>query len=75
MGMLSLNQISSAGGAARYFTHAMSSDYHAEGGRVTGTWHGLAAQRLGLDGHVTPEAFAALAHNCHPVSGEQLTLR
>jgi conjugative relaxase-like TrwC/TraI family protein len=74
--MLRFFQITSAAGATRYYNAALSrGDYHSEQGRTIGTWHGLAAQRLGLAGEVTAEAFAALAHNRHPQTGEPLTPR
>jgi conjugative relaxase-like TrwC/TraI family protein len=74
--MLRFFQITSAAGATRYYNGALCrGDYHSEQGRTIGTWHGLAGERLGLAGDVTAEAFAALAHNRHPQTGEPLTPR
>lgn len=73
--MLTLQQISNATAATRYFNHALGSDYHTEGGKVQGTWHGQAATQLGLPRQVTAWDFSALANNRHPTTGEQLTPR
>jgi conjugative relaxase-like TrwC/TraI family protein len=74
--MLRFFQITSPNGATRYYNSALShGDYHSQEGRTAGTWHGKAAARLGLSGEVTAKAFAALAHNRHPLTGEQLTPR
>lgn len=66
----------SAASATRYFDVELSrGDYYADKGELPGTWHGKGAALLGLSGEVTREAFAALADNRHPETGEQLTPR
>lgn len=66
----------SAAAARQYYTEGLKrEDYYSEGQEVVGKWHGKAAERLGLSGDVTPDAFAALIENRHPVSGERLTAR
>jgi conjugative relaxase-like TrwC/TraI family protein len=62
--------------ALDYFDNALSrGDYHSEDGRTIGFWLGQGAAWLGLEGDVTREAFASLAQNRHPESGEPLTPR
>src|ERR1700682_425406 len=55
--------------------HLRANDYYSKGERVTGEWVGIGAEKLGLNGEVTPEQFEALRTNHHPLSGEQLTPR
>jgi conjugative relaxase-like TrwC/TraI family protein len=55
--------------------HLRANDYYSKGERVTGEWVGIGAEKLGLNGEVTPEQFEALRSNYHPLSGEQLTPR
>ena len=74
--MLGINASKSAAAAQQYFTEGLTrQDYYSAGQTVTGQWHGDAAKRLGLSGAVTQAHFFALADNCHPSTGEQLTLR
>lgn len=66
----------SAAAARQYYAEGLKrEDYYSEGQEVAGKWYGKAATRLGLSGSVTPEAFAALVENRHPVTGERLTPR
>ncbi|SKB01872.1 conjugative relaxase domain-containing protein, TrwC/TraI family [Prosthecobacter debontii] len=66
----------SAAAARQYYTEGLKKeDYYSEGQEIAGKWHGEAARLLGLEGDVTPEAFAALVENQHPVTGERLTQR
>jgi conjugative relaxase-like TrwC/TraI family protein len=66
----------SAAAARQYYTEGLKrEDYYSQGQEVVGKWHGKAADRLGLEGDVRPEAFAALIENRHPVTGEKLTPR
>ncbi len=66
----------SAAAAQQYYAEGLRrEDYYSEGQEVAGKWYGKAAERLGLAGSVTPEAFAALVENRHPGTGERLTLR
>lgn len=60
----------------RYFSrHLTSNDYYSEGESITGAWLGKGAERLGLQGEVTPEQYEALRCNRHPGSGDKLTPR
>lgn len=66
----------SAAAARQYYAEGLRrEDYYSEGQEVAGKWHGKAAAMLGLGGAVTPEGFAALVENRHPVTGEKLTAR
>jgi len=66
----------SAAAARQYYSEGLRrEDYYSEGQEVAGKWHGKAAGLLGLEGQVTPDAFAALVENRHPVTGERLTAR
>jgi conjugative relaxase-like TrwC/TraI family protein len=55
--------------------HLRANDYYSKGERVTGTWVGVGAEKLGLNGEVTPEQFEALRTNQNPLTGEKLTPR
>lgn len=50
-------------------------DYYTEGQEVRGEWQGIAAEKLGLSGQVTTEAFEALCDNKKPGTDERLTQR
>src|SRR5476651_2548463 len=66
----------SAAAARKYYSEGLhKEDYYSEKQEVVGKWHGKAAQLLGLDGEITPEAFAALVENRHPGTGQRLTAR
>lgn len=66
----------SAAAARQYYSEGLlREDYYAEGQEVAGKWFGKGAERLGLSGDVTPEAFAALVDNRHPGTEERLTQR
>ena len=74
--MLRVVSHKSAAAAQKYYSEGLHrEDYYSEKQEVVGKWHGKAAQLLGLAGDVTPEAFAALVENRHPVTGERLTAR
>jgi conjugative relaxase-like TrwC/TraI family protein len=74
--MLRVTMSSSAAGAKAYYTQALSrEDYYTEGQELIGRWGGRAAERLGLKGDVTKEAFERLCDGRHPVSGGKLTAR
>jgi conjugative relaxase-like TrwC/TraI family protein len=74
--MLSPKTQTNLANAKGYFEeHLCAGDYYAESGRVQGVWMGEGADRLGLSGAVTRDAFVALCDNQHPVSGERLTQR
>jgi conjugative relaxase-like TrwC/TraI family protein len=62
-------------GAVYLENHLRANDYYSKGERVTGTWVGIGAEKLGLNGEVTPEQFEALRTNQNPLTGEKLTPR
>ena len=66
----------SAAAAKTYYTEGLKrEDYYSEKQEIIGLWHGRAAELLGLSGKVSGEAFAALAENRQPETGEKLTPR
>jgi len=74
--VLFVNHTTSACAAKDYFTSQLSrSDYYMDGQEITGSWHGLAADVLGLAGPVDKESYFRLCDNLHPITGEQLTPR
>lgn len=71
--MLTIRAMSDGKGySSRHLEH---SDYYAEGERVTGQWHGRAAEMLGLRGAVDSEDFEALREGLHPKTREFLRVR
>ncbi|UYV13475.1 MAG: relaxase domain-containing protein [Phycisphaera sp.] len=78
--MLRMTTIVSAEGAKSYFREALSrGEYYADekvlDQEVVGEWGGLAAERFGLSGLVTRDAFESLCDNRIPQTGEPLTPR
>lgn len=66
----------SAKAAKSYYASGLSrEDYYTQEQEIVGHWGGLAAERLGLSGQVTQNAFDALCDNRHPTTGERLTPR
>ena len=62
--------------AQEYFeNHLCVGEYYDEGQRVSGEWHGLGAERIGLSGKVRMDDFLRLCENRHPTTGETLTQR
>ncbi|MBI1176385.1 relaxase domain-containing protein [bacterium] len=62
--------------AKEYFAQSLSKeDYYSEGQEVRGEWQGIGAERLGLSGPVTTEAFESLCDNQKPGTDERLTQR
>lgn len=62
--------------AKEYFKESLSKeDYYTEGQEIRGEWQGIAAEKLGLSGPVTTEAFEALCDNQKPGTNERLTQR
>jgi conjugative relaxase-like TrwC/TraI family protein len=55
--------------------HLRANDYYSKSERVSGTWVGTGAEKLGLNGEVRPEQFEALRTNQNPLTGEKLTPR
>ena len=72
--MLRIIQTSSVAQAKSYYTSGLArEDYYAEGQECVGRWGGQGARRLGLEGPVDAQSFAALCDNQNPVTGERLT--
>jgi conjugative relaxase-like TrwC/TraI family protein len=73
--MIRFHTSRSASDAVRYYAHLSQGDYYAQDGRSVGRWGGKLADTLGLSGEVLAEAWAEIAHNRDPRTGEQLTPR
>jgi conjugative relaxase-like TrwC/TraI family protein len=62
-------------GAGYAQNHLEANDYYSENEKVAGQWFGRGAERLGLSGEVTHDAFE-LMRQCHdPLTGEMLRQR
>jgi len=62
--------------AKEYFAESLKrEDYYSEGQEVSGDWHGMAAEKLGLSGAVTQADFESLCDNKIPGTDERLTQR
>jgi len=61
-----LRVIVQANAAAAQSYYKGSGEYYTEGQEQAGEWGGLGAERLGLEGMVTKEAFDALCENRNP---------
>ena len=62
--------------AKEYFReHLGAGDYYSEGQKIEGEWLGLGAEKLGLKGAVSEEAFIALCEGKHPETGLRLGQR
>jgi conjugative relaxase-like TrwC/TraI family protein len=70
--MLRIRTVTTASDAKNYYAEA---DYYAEGQETVGKWGGKLAEKLGLSGTVTKEAFDQLCDNINPATGEKLTPR
>ncbi len=71
--MLNIGRL--APGAADYYIGEVATsaeDYYTGKGEAHGRWVGSLADRFGLRGGVTPEAFRAVLDGRHPITGEQL---
>jgi conjugative relaxase-like TrwC/TraI family protein len=60
--------------AGRYYTERLPS-YYLDEAEPLGRWWGKATDRLGLHGHVDPEAFLAVLAGQDPATGEDLGRR
>src|ERR1700678_1638170 len=73
--MLNISKALSSGQAQTYhkleFT-AETANYYKQDGAVQGQWQGQLAEKMGLRGAVTPEAFARLTEGRHPQTDEQM---
>ena len=62
--------------AKEYYTQSLKrEDYYTEGQEISGNWQGIGAEKLGLSGPVTTEAFEQLCDNRKPGTHERLTQR
>lgn len=78
--MLRMTPSVSAEAAKSYFREALSrGEYYTNQigveQEIVGHWGGKAAEKLGLKGEVDQLAFERLCDNCHPATGEKLTVR
>jgi conjugative relaxase-like TrwC/TraI family protein len=73
--MLRINQQRSAAGAKSYFEEGLAREDYYTQDAIVGRWGGQAAERLGLSGDVTRQAFLALCDNRDPNTGHTLTAR
>jgi conjugative relaxase-like TrwC/TraI family protein len=75
--MLFINHTSNSQAAKDYFKQELAqADYYMKDGQqISGEWHGLGAQALGLAGPIDKDSFERLCDNQHPETGEQLTAR
>ena len=73
--MLRINQQRSAAGAKSYFEEGLAREDYYTQDAIIGRWGGKTAERLGLTGEVTREAFLALCDNLDPNTGRTLTAR
>jgi conjugative relaxase-like TrwC/TraI family protein len=74
--VLSIGSLSA--GQTEYYERKVArgmEDYYSGEGEAPGRWTGRAAGRLGLEGQVSAEQFAALQRGVDPVSGERLAER
>ena len=73
--MLTISKPLSSAQAQAYHKLEFTSEtqsYYKQGGVVEGQWQGQLADKFGLTGPVTEEAFARLADGKHPETEEQL---
>src|ERR1700722_14860268 len=76
--MLRINQQRSSIGAKSYFNDSLGrDDYYSRDAHdeILGRWGGKGADRLGLSGDVTRDAFHSLCDNQNPLTGQKLTCR
>ena len=72
----SMLRVTASRNAKEYFAQSLKrEDYYSQGQEISGDWHGMAAERLGLSGAVTQADFDALCDNKIPGSDERLTQR
>lgn len=74
--MLTIHINKNATGLVNYYSKSLSKDdYFFSNKSIPGRWHGRLAKELGLPEKVSQKDFSALAHNKHPKTGKQLTVR
>jgi conjugative relaxase-like TrwC/TraI family protein len=71
--MLTIRAMSDGKGYAE--NHLEANDYYSENEKVKGQWFGRGAERLGLSGEVTLDAFELMRQCHHPLTGEMLRQR
>src|ERR1700731_3343442 len=70
--MIRITQQENAKAAKSYYATA---DYYSEGQEIVGSWGGMGASRLGLEGTAEKFSFERLCDNLDPRTGEPLTVR
>ena len=70
--MIRVTQQNSGAAAKTYYATA---DYYSEGQEIVGSWGGIGASRLGLEGTVDKASFERLCDNLDPRTGNPLTVR
>lgn len=79
--MLRITVNKSAAAAKKYYSEMYYSEgrdtlsYYKEKEQAIGTWHGVAAEQLGLTGSISKDDFGLLCDNINPQTGNQLTER
>jgi conjugative relaxase-like TrwC/TraI family protein len=69
-------RVTASRNAKEYFAQSLKrEDYYSEGQEVSGDWHGMAAEKLGLSGAVIQADFDSLCDNQKPGTNERLTQR
>ncbi|RZJ98878.1 MAG: conjugative relaxase, partial [Flavobacterium sp.] len=79
--MLRITVNKSASAAKKYYSEMYYSEgrdilsYYEEKEQAIGTWHGQAAEQLGLSGGINKDDFGLLCDNINPLNNKQLTER
>ncbi len=74
--MIRMIQSNAPAQAKKYFSEALNkADYYIQDQELQGTFHGRLAERLGITGQATRDAFYALCDNKHPALKTPLTPR
>ena len=69
-------RVTASRNAKEYFAQSLKrEDYYSQGQEISGDWHGMAAEKLGLSGAVTQIDFDSLCDNKIPGTDERLTQR
>ena len=69
-------RVTASRNAKEYFAQSLKrEDYYSQGQEISGDWHGMAAEKLGLSGAVTQTDFDSLCDNKIPGTDERLTQR
>lgn len=74
--MIRMIQSQTAARAKSYFNDSLlKSDYYVNDQELNGSFRGMVAQRIGIEGLVTKDVFHTLCENIHPKTGSSLTPR